>query len=242
MRRPWLLLLMIVVDAAACGHGTSPHASCEWPQASSSPLPRDHRRSLRDDALAAEDLAIRYADSRNAPHSGHFQGFAAYEDTMRTCATVVYSAVARQHHVVIADVRRSLTQRPLLPDVLVLLPFVLLYVFVARRVITTVRASFTTDGERDAMAAGIAALVGASLLVSFLGVLVADWYSVSAEVLRVGNGHLSYRTERIPVIRHRVATFVAGVLLFWLIALVYRCTPASRSRRGPIGKGPFASW
>jgi hypothetical protein len=179
MRWPSLLLLMSIVGVAACGHETSPHRTCEWPQASSSPASRDDRRSLRDDALAAEDIAIRYADSRNAPHSRHFEGFEAYEDTMRACVTTVYAAVARQHHVDIADVRRSLVRRPLLPDVLVLLPFVLLYMYVAYRVITTVRTSFPSGGEGDAMAPGIVVLVGTSLLVSFLGVLIADWYSDS---------------------------------------------------------------
>src|SRR6266542_3282704 len=135
MRRQSLLILVTAASIVACGHGKPPIARCDWPRASSPSTSQTDRRSLREDALQAEDIAIRYADSRNAPHSGHFQGFAAYEETTKTCMTALYTVVARQHQLSIDQVRSSVTHRPLMPDVLVLVPFAVVYALVAYRVV-----------------------------------------------------------------------------------------------------------
>jgi hypothetical protein len=41
-----------------------------------------------------------------------------------------------------------------------------------------------------------------------------------AEVLRVGNGHLSYRTERLPWRQYRPAIIATALGVFWLVAVV----------------------
>jgi hypothetical protein len=47
-------------------------------------------------------------------------------------------------------------------------------------------------------------------------VLVGDNWFIGAEVLRVGNGHLSYRTERLPWRQYRPAIIAAALGVFWL--------------------------
>jgi len=82
--------------------------------------------------------------------------------------------------------------------------------------------NFPLDGGSDSIVALVITMV-ASLLVSFLGVLVGEWYSITIEMIRVGNGHLSYRTQRIPWTQHHFGIFLSGVVLFLLVSgLRYR--------------------
>jgi len=59
-------------------------------------------------------------------------------------------------------------------------------------------------------------MIYASAIVSAAGVLLAELWFLAFESARIGSGHLSDRTGRIPVIHHRPAIFVAGLLVFWL--------------------------
>ena len=64
----------------------------------------------------------------------------------------------------------------------------------------------------------MAAVAVTSAVVSTAGMLVGELWSGAVEMLRVGNGHLSYRADRIPWGQHRASLFFCGVLLFWAIA------------------------
>jgi hypothetical protein len=210
--------LLIVVLAGCSGRG--PVARCAWPIEAQSALDtrvRMARRHLHEDAIRAEDIAIRYADGRNAPHSGHFEGFASYNRTTDSCMTAMFEAVARTHAVATDSVRTALARRPVTGDVAVTLAFAALFALVAYGLIGRVNSNFPLDGGRDSVVA-IAAIVLTSVLTSGVAVLVGEWYAISIEVFRVGNGHLSYRTQRVPWTHHRAELFVAGVVLFWLVA------------------------
>jgi len=58
----------------------------------------------------------------------------------------------------------------------------------------------------------------AAIAASFFGVLAGEEWSVLVENLRLGNGHLSYRVERIPWAQHRLGLFVGGVILFGILS------------------------
>ncbi len=58
-------------------------------------------------------------------------------------------------------------------------------------------------------------------VVSLGGVLLGEIWSFTAENFRVGNGHLSYRVNRIPWTQHRLGLFAGGVVLFWLLAWLH---------------------
>jgi len=92
-----------------------------------------------------------------------------------------------------------------------------------------VRKNFPLDGASDTVAA-VAATVLTALFVSGPAVLIGELYALAAEMTWIGNGHLSYRTDRIPWNHHRLGLFVAGVLFFLVIAaLRYRSEPDKRS-------------
>jgi hypothetical protein len=206
-----------------CARGPRPSARCEW-QATT-------RRSLADDAFAAEDRAIRYADSLKAPHSGHFEGFAAYRQATDSCLTALLGLVARDHGVSPEAARATLARRPAGVDLAVTGSFAVLYVLLASRAARGLRRSFPLDGGVDSVAA-VVATVMASVAVSFLGTLAGEWYALTVEMIRVGNGHLSNRAERIPWNHHRVALFLTGVALFWLIA-AHRYRAGAGAATGP---------
>ncbi len=71
----------------------------------------------------------------------------------------------------------------------------------------------------------------ASAIVGAAGLLLGEVWSMTAENLRVGSGHLSYRVDRIPWVQHRFGYFLACVVLFWLIAALEYWSAAGRKRR-----------
>lgn len=50
-------------------------------------------------------------------------------------------------------------------------------------------------------------------------VVIGDVWSIGAEVVRVGNGDLSYRPERLPWRQYRSAIIGAALGIFWLVAV-----------------------
>jgi hypothetical protein len=63
-------------------------------------------------------------------------------------------------------------------------------------------------------------VIGVSVMTACAAVLVGDSWSIAAEVLRVGNGHLSYRTERLPWRQYQPAIIAAALGVFWVVAAV----------------------
>jgi hypothetical protein len=89
-------------------------------------------------------------------------------------------------------------------------------VVTAYQLVGAVTRRFLGD-ERFAL---VAAVIIASVMTVFAAVLVGDSWSIGAEVLRVGNGHLSYRTERLPWRQYRPAVIATALGVFWLVAVV----------------------
>jgi hypothetical protein len=220
----------LLVSALAAGRAAPPRsgASCESahdeaPRALDLRQPAD-RQHLTDDALAAEDLAIRYADWHRGHRSGHFDGHAAYADARDACMAALFGAVARTHEVTPWQVRAALGTRRLSLDLIVVLSFAAVYVFAAAGIVRWIRRAVAGAGLRVLMPA----MFVASLFVSTAGVGLGEIWSDVSEMVRVGNEHLSIRASRVPWTEHRFALFAAGVLLFWLMA-------AQRDRSGMGG-------
>ncbi len=231
-------LLVLVWFAGCTGHDQR-NANCEWPQETAISLDLRNptqRRHLSDEALVAEDLAIRYADSHSGPRSGHFEGFTEYGQARDQCMTALFSTIARNHGVTSEQVRESLVRRRRSLDLAVILSFAALYGFVANRLARRLCRRFPLhEGWRAALLATIVT----SAVVSFIGVLVGEQWSITVEGIRVGNGHLSYRTFRIPWVQHRMELFVAGVFLFWLAAVLgYRVSIRDAGNPGPEPSDP----
>jgi hypothetical protein len=167
--------------------------------------------SLRQDAEGAEDRAIRYADAHNGLRSGRFESMAEYGRARDQLIEEMFKTVAAQHGVSVEQVRQSLAYRPAGVDVLVMLSFGALYAGIAYLILRRLNSNVMTSYL--------------SIVWPGIAVLLGEAWAILIEQLRLGTGHLSYRMDRIPWGHHRLALFVAGVVLFWIVALLRRKGP-----------------
>lgn len=139
----------------------------------------------------------------------------------------LFEAIGKNHGVTPEQVRRSVFVRRTGPDLAVVLSFAVLYGFAASVVARRISRRFPPPEGRGVVLTAIAsAIIGAA------GLLLGEVWSTTAENLRVGNGHLSYRVDRIPWVQHRLGFFVVCVVLFWLLAaLEYWLAAAALKRR-----------
>src|ERR1700737_3534942 len=103
MTRLLLLLSLLFMGTSGCAGHDRLAARCEWPSEPAASLDlRDQakQRHLRDDARAAEGLAIRYTDSIRAP-----QQPGEHRRATEQCEATLFAAIARVHGVVPQQVR-----------------------------------------------------------------------------------------------------------------------------------------
>ena len=166
------------------------------------------------EALLAEDLAVRYADSHRGHRTGHFAGNEAYQRTREQCMATLFEAVANHHGVSTGQVRSALVYRRASVDLLVLAAFVAFYVAVANGIVRWMFRSVPSDGPwRRSLATTIAACSAGSG-----GVMLFGLYFATFEMIRIGNTHMSYRVGRIPWSQRQGELLVGGIILFALVA------------------------
>jgi amino acid transporter len=126
----------------------------------------------------------------------------------------LFEAVANHHGVSTGQVRSALAYRRASLDLLVLAAFVVFYVAVANGIVGWMFQSVPSDGPwRRSLATTIAAC-GAGAC----GVMLFGLYFATFEMIRIGNTHMSYRTERIPWSQSQSELLVGGIVLFALVA------------------------
>lgn len=170
------------------------------------------RAHLRADSATAESWAIAYADVSPLRR----QGAGPYADVRDQCMTVLFARLSQRHGIDVSTVREYARQRDIIFDAAVLLLFAFAYVVIAYQLVGAVTHRFSSD-ERFAR---IAAVIIVSVMTVPVAVLAGDSWSIAAEVLRVGNGHLSYRTERLPWRQYRPAIIATALGVFWLVTTV----------------------
>ena len=154
---------------------------------------------LRRDAAAAEDEAIRFADSTVGRKSGHFAGFGLYDSVTARCRATLDSAVGATHDVAATVVHAYAARRNVLSDIGVLLPY--FFAFVTVCWVAGGRTASRID--RDDWLATLLAVGGAIVVLGAAGAALGEIWSTVCEILRAGNAHLSNRTARIPWVRFR---------------------------------------
>ena len=218
MRRLVIMSFPMLVCFAACAGGDRRNTNCEWPPETAISLdlrnPR-HQQHLSDDALLAEDLAIRYADVHRGLRTGHYAGTVVYEQMRDGCMAALFSTIAKNHAVTLEQVRECLLRRRVSFDAMVLLSFAAIYCFVAASIARRVCRRFPLQ---ESAPAALAFTTVTSASVSFAGALLGELWSFIAEGIRLGNNHLSYRASRIPWVQHRWQFFAICFLLYWLVA------------------------
>jgi len=129
---------------------------------------------------------------------------------------MLFVRISQSHAIDVGTVREYAQQRDISFDAVVLLVFAFAYVIIAYQLVGAVTRRLAGH-ERFAL---VAAVIIVSVMTVFVAVLVGDSWSIGAEVLRVGNGHLSYRTERLPWRQDRPAITATALGVFWLVAAV----------------------
>ena len=204
-------IVMLLVLASGCAR-RRPNADCNWPS-------DNHIRSLYFDAEFAEDLAIRYADAHRGPRSGHFEGFEVYGRTRDECMARLFAEVAAAHGVDQQQVRRALQNRPIAIDLIIALPYSLLYIFAVIAILSRI----DKEHDPDTFSSPSMVMVGyVAIITSAAGVLFGQAWSAIAESVRLGNGHLSYRTDRGPWVQHYLIVFFVALAVFWVVFVLRR--------------------
>ena len=210
-------------------------ADCEWPSEKPVVLDLDSPVAMRHlvaDAQLAEELAIRFADSehgRLAGYRGH-GGLIENGRVINQCMAKLFGAIAITHQVPMEQVLAARTVRSAVFDSTVALTFAVFYAFLVWAVVPIVVRRFSPDERWPTLGA----LVFVSLVISAMGLQLGELWSVSMEMVRLGNDHLGRRGLRIPWGQHRAVLFAGGVGLFWLIATM-RLRTANRRDRKMVG-------
>ena len=210
--------MVLVLCAVGCRTSGPLDSGCRWPTEGARPLELHHatdQRHLAADAARAEGIAIRYSDTHAGLRSGHFVSWAAYGAARDSCMAQLFATISAVHDVPAAQLYADLGRRPLGVDLAVILSFVVLwYGLVGGYAAGRVRDAFLPTAPWIAAAA----VLGAALAFSLLGVGAGDVWCNVAEFIRLGSGHLSYRVARIPWNQHRALAFIGGTILFCAIA------------------------
>lgn len=186
-------------------------SNCTWVEGNTRPLTLENRADrahLRDDAVTAEDVAIRWADK-------YFAHLPEYEARRNECMETLFAGVANQHGLNVALVRQYRLERDVVADSVVVLSFGLLYGVVAYVFAGQIRKRFSF-GEPGFWVLTLTLAIGMSLV----GVMIGNLWSIVVEGVRLNSGHLSYRMDRIPFRDHWAVLFMCGILVFGLATLV----------------------
>ena len=223
MRRLIIISLPLLVCFAAFAERDRRNVNCQLPQETPFSLDLrnpEHRRHLSDEALLAEDIAVRYSDSDTWKVPGQPTGRDAYVRARYDCMATLFSAIAKNHGVSVEQVRKSIQQGRMRFDVAVLLSFAAFYFLAAYYLAQSVCRRFPF---RESRLTALLCTVGASILVSFVGMLMLETLAFYVESFRHVSSHLSDRANRIPWPYIRIPLFAGGLILFWLAAaLRYR--------------------
>jgi len=207
-----LLILTIAVGGCARPGDHPVSSNCSWTENDNRTLNLEYfadRRHLRNDAVTAEDMAVRWADQ-------HFHLRPEWDARCYECAQSLFSGVASHHGVDVNLVRQYSRQRDLIADSVTILSFGLLYLAAVYYLVGKIRRRFTVDESINFWIMTAAMSVGASLV----GVLVGGLWSIVIETYRLNSAHLSYRMNLIPFRQHWLVFLLCLLLAFWLIALI----------------------
>jgi len=215
-----VVAMLAALSVAGCLGGGTRNTNCQWPadhQTRALDLTRgSDARHLADDAQTAEDLAIRHADASRGRDSGLVRNVGEYHRVREECKASLFAIVAQQHLVPLDAVARAVEDRREWLDALVILAFAILFALVAKSVIGLMLRGAIADSRLLAASLLLVAALGAGAISLFAG---GVWFGL-IESVRVGNGHMSYRVERLPMRRYQVVTFAGGTLIFATIAVL----------------------
>ncbi|HXN46825.1 MAG TPA: hypothetical protein VN893_09325 [Bryobacteraceae bacterium] len=231
----WATLLLSLVGAG-CVRREGRNADCKWP-AETSGRSADPRH-LSADAEFAEDLAIRYADIHfglRTPNASE-----AYGAQRDRCMGSLFEEIAREHGVPVGRVSGALGQNRADIDVAENMPFALLCCFAAI-VLARLLWRRYPPAEHGWIPGAIMALF-VSLAFAVGSTMLGELWSPCAESWRIGNGHMSYRADRLWWGGHRPELFAGAVVAFWLAAAATALRMRSNENPATVGAPRAMTW
>jgi hypothetical protein len=209
------LLILTLVLGGCTRPGDHPVSSnCSWAEDDNHTLNLQNfadRRHLYNDAVTAEDMAVRWADQ-------HFHLSPEWDRRCYQCAQSLFKGVASHHGVDLNLVRQYSRQRDVVADSITILSFGLIYLAAVYYLVGKLRRRFSADESINywIMSAVISFGVGLA------GVLVGGLWSIVIETYRLNSPHLSFRMNRVPFRQYWLVFLLCLMLAFWLIALIRR--------------------
>ena len=110
-----------------------------------------------------------------------------------------------------------------------MLPFALLYCFLAA---VGARMILRRYPLADGWTSSVIMISLLSVGFALGGIMVGEVWSWPLEGYRVGNGHMSYRAQRLIWSRHPAVLFSGALVLFWLVAVEVVRRPKSTRTPG----------
>ena len=212
--RPGLRLavaLVIALGAPGCVQRDGRNSDCRWP-AEASNHSADARR-LSADAEFAEDLAIRYADTHFGRHNSTLEKGVERD----RCLGKLFEEVAEEHGVPVEQVSSSLGRNRAYIDIAESLPFALLYGLAAVAIARMNWRRYSPDEHGWTIGITMASFL--SLVLAAGSTMLGELWIWTAEGFRIGNEHMSYRSNRLFWARHRFELFAGAFMIFWLQAI-----------------------
>jgi hypothetical protein len=224
MLRLTLVVALLWAGAIGCIDRARVNSRCEWSQETPGVLllsDSQHEQHLVEDIELATELAVRYADSLHKERFG-YEGHGGYVEGGRArdrCMASLLSEIAKRHEIPLDVVNkvRARGDRPVVWDAMVILLFGVIYASISAVIAQSISRRFPADEGWPALAAPAIGSLG----IGALGLLLFQWWAMTLEMIRVGNDHLSgYRASWNPWTEHFIALYMAGVIIFLVIASV----------------------
>ena len=207
-------ILVVVATTTGCVSREHLNSRCEW--FNEAPVTLDLRvradeAHLRGEAHLAEELAVRYGD---VVRTFRPESLTEVRHRRQECLGTLFGMIASIHRVPLGEIERVRSLRDARVDIgAVFLPMALLLcavaIYIWRRFY-----DLLSDGP---VWLTVVAMLALSVVASAATVQGGEVWANSMEMLRLGNQHISMRGDRIPWVHHRVALFIGGAVLFWLM-------------------------
>lgn len=210
------ILSLGILAVSGCVRRDGRNSDCRWPgEPNPKRLQRDQpgdMRHLRGDIEFAEELAIEHMDAHRGPRSRKSDS-----EDLNTCLATLLQQIAKSHGVSRTEIIENFGRRSIPIAIGEQLPFVLLYLYLSVLLVNKVRRRYPPEAGSSV---ALVMILLASLAAGIGGALSGEELAQLLEAIRVGNGHMSYRADRIPWAHYQASLFGFYFALFWVIAAV----------------------